>query len=267
MECYERLKAKGSTGAAVFHPTGTPLTYALTERATHDQIPLLTIGYGRSDTSDGRVFPYLFTPPVTWWSLDTAKIRFIGQRAGGMEQLKGLKIAHVYLDNDCGRETLPLLNQQAAQYGFTVQHLAVKHPGLDKKATWLRVKMAQPDWVLLRGVGAMNPIALKEAAQVGFPRDRIVESVGPCAAGDGVTPRGAARRYICETSRPTEPLVTHNHDIHAYVYGQGPGPEQEDELDTVSWARGPLSKGKIPAPLGPPTAKNGRYPDAPQTKD
>ena len=41
VECYERLKAQGPTGAAVFHPTGTPLTYALTERATHDQIPLL----------------------------------------------------------------------------------------------------------------------------------------------------------------------------------------------------------------------------------
>ena len=43
VECYERLKAKGPTGAAVVHPNSTPLTYALTERATHDQIPLLTV--------------------------------------------------------------------------------------------------------------------------------------------------------------------------------------------------------------------------------
>ena len=27
---------------------------------------------------------------------------------------------------------------QAAQYGFTVQHLADQPPGLDQKATWLR---------------------------------------------------------------------------------------------------------------------------------
>jgi len=60
VECYERLKTKGPTGAAVFHPTGTPLTYALTERATQDQIPLLTVGGGRTDASDGRVFPYVF---------------------------------------------------------------------------------------------------------------------------------------------------------------------------------------------------------------
>ena len=37
-----------------------------------------------------------------------------------MEQLKGRKIAHVYLDNDYGRETLAILDQQAARYGFVV---------------------------------------------------------------------------------------------------------------------------------------------------
>ena len=65
IECYERLKAKGSTGAAVFMLSSTPLTYALTERATHDQIPLLAVGVGRSDAADGRVFQYVFTPPST----------------------------------------------------------------------------------------------------------------------------------------------------------------------------------------------------------
>jgi len=92
-----------------------------------------------------------------------------------MEQLKGLKIAHVYIDNDYGRETMPLLDTQAAQYGFTVQHLPVQPPGLDQKATWLRVKVAQPNWVILRSTGgAMTPTALKEAVQVGVPRDKIV---------------------------------------------------------------------------------------------
>ena len=129
---------------------GVPLLYALTERATHDQIPLLAVGAARSDAADGRVFPYVFPAPITWWSQNTAKIRFIGQRAGGLDKLKGLKIAHVFIDNDYGRETIPILDQQAAQFGFTVQHLAVSLPGLDQKATWLRVKVYQPDWVILR---------------------------------------------------------------------------------------------------------------------
>src|SRR2546422_5523133 len=60
VECYERLKAKGPTGAAAFLLANTPLVYALTERATHDRIPLLALGGGRADASDGRVFPYVF---------------------------------------------------------------------------------------------------------------------------------------------------------------------------------------------------------------
>jgi branched-chain amino acid transport system substrate-binding protein len=74
IECYERLKAKGSTGAAVFLMYGTPIANALIERATHDQIPLLMISLGRSDAAEGRVFPYVFNPPITWWSQNTAKI-------------------------------------------------------------------------------------------------------------------------------------------------------------------------------------------------
>ena len=110
MECYERLKAKGPTGAAAFQLANTPLVNALIERATHDQIPLLTVGTGRADAADGRVFPYVFTAPINFWSQNTAKLRFIGQRVGGMEQLKGRKIVHVYYDSDFGRETLPLLD-------------------------------------------------------------------------------------------------------------------------------------------------------------
>src|SRR5919197_366011 len=69
VECYERLKAKGTTGAAAFQPRGTPMTFDLTEPATHDQIPLITMGYGRVDASDGRVFPYVFNAPINYWSL------------------------------------------------------------------------------------------------------------------------------------------------------------------------------------------------------
>src|SRR5262252_8754049 len=60
IECYERLKNKGSTGAAVFPLFGTPQVSALLERATQDQIPLLAAGAAHSDAAEGRVFPYVF---------------------------------------------------------------------------------------------------------------------------------------------------------------------------------------------------------------
>jgi branched-chain amino acid transport system substrate-binding protein len=240
IECYERLKAKGPTGAAAVHPLSTPLTYALLERVTHDQIPLLTIGYGRSDTSDGRVFPYVFNPPVNFWSQNTAKIRFIGQRVGGMAQLKGVKIVRVYFDNDYGRETLPILDTQAAHYGFTVQHLAVKPPGLDQKATWLRVKVAQPDWVILRSFGIMTPTALKEAAQVGIPRDKMVGPSTTCSEQDILPAGEAARGYICAIWWGTGTNFPLIQDVLKYVYAQGKGAGPAADVGTVRWIRGML---------------------------
>jgi branched-chain amino acid transport system substrate-binding protein len=239
MECYERLKAQGPTGAAVMVAHGTPIANALTERATHDQIPLLSMGLGRSDAADGRVFPYVFNPPANWWSLNTAKIRFIGQRVGGMEQLKGLKIVHVYHDSDFGRETLPLLDTQAAQYGFTVQHLAVKPPGLDQKATWLRVQVAQPDWVILRTFGVMTPTALKAAAQVGVPRDKIV---GPsnCSEQDMVQAGEAALGFICAIWWGTGTHFPLIQEMLKYVYGRGKGAGPEGDVGTGPWVRGML---------------------------
>ena len=240
VECYERLKAKGPTGVAALPLFATPHVYALTERATQDQIPLLTPGIGRSDAADGRVFPYVFNPPVNYWSQNTAKIRFIGQRVGGMDRLKGLKIAHVYRDDDFGRETMPILDTQAAQYGFTVQHLPVQPPGLDQKATWLRVQVAQPDWVILRSAGVMTSTALKEAAQVGFPRDKIVGNWWACSEQHMVPAGEAALGYICPSFHSTGrhfPLIQ---EVLQYVYARGKGPGPESDVGTQFWVSGML---------------------------
>jgi branched-chain amino acid transport system substrate-binding protein len=235
IECYEGLKGKGPTGAAAVHSTSNAIAYALTERATHDKIPLLSVGGAHPAASDGRVFPYVFNPPVNFWSQNTAKLRFLGQRAGGMEKLKGLKIAHVHGDDDFGRETLAILDTQAAQYGFAVQHLAVKPPGLDQKATWLRVKVAQPDWVILRiggGVGIVT--ALKEAAKIGFPRDKMVGPSSTCTE-QAIVPAGeAAIGYICGTWHGMGthfPLVQ---DILTSVYARGMGAGPQEDVGTAN---------------------------------
>src|SRR5512145_1468516 len=60
VECYERLKNKGSTGASVIVPLSTGITYAILDRAGTDKKPVMSMGYGRTDASDGRVFPYVF---------------------------------------------------------------------------------------------------------------------------------------------------------------------------------------------------------------
>jgi hypothetical protein len=66
VECYERLKNKGPTGASLVDPLSIGITYALIERATADKIPVVSMGYGRADASDGAVFPMSSPcPPLT----------------------------------------------------------------------------------------------------------------------------------------------------------------------------------------------------------
>src|SRR5262245_11569540 len=238
LECYERLKVKGPAGAGSFHLSNTPLVYTLAERATHDRIPLITLAASRADAADGRVFPYVFPAPATYWSLNTAKLRFIGQRAGGLEKLKGLKIAHIYRDDDYGRETLPILDQQAARYGFAVQHLAVSPPGLDQKVAWLRVKVAQPDWVLLRTGGVSTTAALKEAVQVGFPRDKMVGPAPTCSEQDMVAAGEAAIGFICASLYGTGQHFPLIQDILTYVYSRGKGAGPVQGVGTGPWMRG-----------------------------
>src|SRR6267143_5707334 len=64
VECYERIKKD----AAFIFPESTNITYALFERSIHDKIPLVTIGYGRSDATDGKTFPWLFPVLGNYWS-------------------------------------------------------------------------------------------------------------------------------------------------------------------------------------------------------
>ena len=56
VECYERLKGKGPTGAAFVNPISTGITYALTEKAPTDKIPIITMGYGRGELEERRRF-------------------------------------------------------------------------------------------------------------------------------------------------------------------------------------------------------------------
>src|SRR5215510_14264452 len=114
VECYERLKGKGPTGAALVDPLSTGITYALIERATNDKIPVISMGYGRADASYGAVFPYVFTLPATYWAQADALIKYVAAQDGGFEKLKGEKIALVYLDSAYGKEPIATLETLSA---------------------------------------------------------------------------------------------------------------------------------------------------------
>lgn len=238
VECYERMKNNGPTGASVFNPLGTGLTYAIVEKATADRIPVITLGYGRTDASDGRVFPYIFPLITNYWSQSTAKIRFIAQREGGTDKLRGLKIAHVHHDSAYGKETIPVLEAQAGQYGFDFRNFPVSHPGLDQKSVWLQVRRYRPDYVILRGWGVMNGVALKEAARIRFPRDKMI-GVWWSGSEEDVIPAGpAAKGYISAGFHPSGDGFDVIADIRKHVYDRDLGNLPEARVGSIYYNRG-----------------------------
>jgi branched-chain amino acid transport system substrate-binding protein len=87
----------------------------------------------------------------------------------------------------------------------------------------------------------MTSTALKEAAQVGVPRDKIVGNWWTCSEQDMVPAGEAAIGFICATFHGTGtdfPLIQ---DVLKYVYAQGKGPGPERDVGTAFWIRGMLS--------------------------
>jgi len=228
VECYERSKKHPPTGATLVHPLSTGITYSLIEKGTADKIPIVSVGYGRTDAADGRIFPYIFPLITNYWSQNTAKIKFIGMREGGMDKLKGKKIVNLYHDSAYGKETLPVLEAQAKMYGFALTNIAVPNPGNEQQAQWLQIRQIQPDWVILRGWGVMNPTAIKAAQRAGYPRDKIL-GVWWSGSEEDVIPAGdAAKGYIAaafNVSGTNYPVIQ---DIMKHLYAKGKG-EMDDK--------------------------------------
>ena len=239
VECYERTKKHPPTGATLIHPLSTGITYSLIEKGTADKIPIVSVGYGRTDAADGRVFPYVFPMITTYWSQNTAKIKFIGQKEGGMDKLKGKKLVNLYLDGAYGKETIPVLDVQAKKYGFAVTHIAVTYPGNEQQSQWLQIRQIRPDWIILRGWGVMNPTALRMAQRSGFARNKII-GVWWSGAEEDVVPAGdAAKGYIAagfNVSGTNYPVVR---DIQKHVYAKGEG-EMDDKsrVGSIYYNRG-----------------------------
>jgi len=174
VECYERLKGKGATGAAFVNPLSTGITFALTEKTLADKIPIITMGYGRADSKNGAVFTWNFPLLGTYWSAADIAIQHIAKEVGGDANLKGKKISLVYHDSPYGKEPIPALEALAKKYGFVFKPIPVTHPGVEQKSQWLAIRQDRPDYVLLWGWGVMNGTAVKEAAAVAYPRDKMI---------------------------------------------------------------------------------------------
>ncbi len=239
VECYERLKTKGATGNSVFQPLSTGITYSVLEKVTADKIPMVTIGYGRTDAADGRVFPWVFPMISTYWSQASGMVKFIAQKEGGEDKLKGKKIAYLYHDSAFGKEGIPLMEEQAKNLGYQLVTIPVAHPGNEQQSQWLKIRQEKPDWVILWGWGVMNPTAIKAAAKVGFARDKIVGGWWSGSEEDTIPAGSAATNYITANFTGAGGNFPVIKDIQKVVYGKGKGNlEDKSRVGSIYYNRG-----------------------------
>jgi branched-chain amino acid transport system substrate-binding protein len=238
VECYERLKSR--PGVALFEPQSTGVTFALTDKAPGDKIPLLTVGYGLSAAQDGFAFKWNFPIMGSYWTGADIILQTIAKKEGGFDKLKGKKITLVYHDSPFGKEPIPLLQERAKLNGFELQLIPVTAPGAEQKAAWLQVRQSKPDYVLLWGWGIMNSTALKEAQATGYPRDKMYGVWWAGAEPDVKDVGEGAKGYNALALNPSGQSPKVIQDILKYVHDKGQGSGPREEVGSVLYTRGVL---------------------------
>jgi branched-chain amino acid transport system substrate-binding protein len=196
VEVYERTKnGKNGEPVAFFFTHGTPASYALIEKGAADKIPLIDPAGGRTESTDGTVFPYAFPLLFNYYSQASVGINFIAQKEGGFDKLKGKKIVTVFLDSAYGRETQPAIELLAKKYGFENIQIPVAAPGSEQSPQWRQVREIKPDWVFLRTWGVSTPVAIKTAVRFGIPADHIIGDVWAGSEADVIPAENAAKGY------------------------------------------------------------------------
>ncbi|HEY2992155.1 MAG TPA: ABC transporter substrate-binding protein [Methylomirabilota bacterium] len=235
VECYERLKGKG---ALLVNPYSTGITYQLIPKAPVDKVVVFSMGYGMSAASDGRWFPWVFNFPTNYWSQASAVIRYIGTQEGGLEKLKGKKIAHIFHNSPYGKEANSTLEDLAKKYQFELTLLAVDHPGQEQKSTWLQVRRLNPDWIFMSGWGVMNQVAVKEAAAIGFKMDHFIGNWWSANDSDVVPAGDGAKGYKGATFHAPGTNFKVHSEIVKHVYDKGKGSGKKEEMGSPLYNRG-----------------------------
>jgi branched-chain amino acid transport system substrate-binding protein len=260
VECYEKLKNKGPTGATVFNPLSTGITYQLIPKSAVDKIPVLSMGYGRTAAADGRVFPYTFNFPTTYWSQASAFVKYVGAQEGGMSKLKGKKIALVYHNSAYGKEPIPTLEALQKKFGFDLKLLAVDHPGQEQKSTWLQIRRYRPDWIFMWGWGVMNQVAVKEAAAINYPMDHFIGVWWSGSENDVIPAGDGAKGYLAGTFHAPGSGFPVHADMVKHVYGGDEAEARKNNWGEVLYNRGMVNAMYVTEAVRAAQARHGAKP-------
>ena len=235
VECYERLKGKG-TGASGFDPQSTGITFAVTDKAFVDKVSIETMGYGLSQSVDGTVFEWNFPLLGTYWTAADVMLQDIAKKEKG--SLKGKKIALVYHDSPYGKEPIALLQKRAAADGFELALFPVTPPGVEQKSTWLQIRQQKPDYVLFWSAGVMTPAGIREAQASGYPREKMY-AIWWAGSDHDVKDLGAgAKGYNAVTIHNSAAKDGVHDALKKLVYDKGQGTGPASSVGTLAHTRG-----------------------------
>lgn len=237
VECYEKLKGNGPTGASLVSPYSTGITYQLIPKSAVDGVPILSMGYGRTSASDGRVFKWVFNPPATYWSQASAVIKYFSRRVGGYDKLKGKKIVHLHHNSAYGKEANPTLEVLAKRYGYKLTLIPVDHPGQEQSSQWRQIRRIKPDFIFMSGWGVMNQVAIKEAGGIRYPMDQFVGNWWSGSDADVVPAGDGAIGYLSTTFHGAGAGFDVHKDIVKYVYGGDEAAAKENKIGEVLYNR------------------------------
>ncbi|MCA0921488.1 ABC transporter substrate-binding protein [Pseudooceanicola nanhaiensis] len=233
VECYESTKG---SGALVYQPLSTGITYQLIPKATADSIPVHSMGYGRTSAKNGAVFPYIFNYPANYWDGASVAIKHLLDENGG--DLSGKKIALVYHNSAYGKEPIRTLEELAKKHGYELSLLPVDHPGQEQKSQWLQIRREKPDYVIMWGWGVMNQVAIQEAVNIRYPMDHFI-GIWWSGSENDVKPAGPkADGYKALTFHNLGMDYPLYDDMKKYVIDAGKAAGAGDQVGTVLYNRG-----------------------------
>lgn len=234
--CYESTKSKNPV---ITNPYSTGITLQLIPRAAVDKIPVLSMAYGLSASAVGQDFPWVFNPPATYWDGLSMIIKYIADKEGGLDKLKGKTIGYIFFDGGYGREPLPLLEIFAKKYGFETKLYPVPPAEMQNQSgQWLNVRKDKPDWMIMWGWGAMNPTAVKEAARIKFPMNKFV-GIWWSGGDDDARPAGDdAKGYLTLNFNGVGTNYPAIQDIIKHVVSKGKSQTQPDKVGENLYNRG-----------------------------
>lgn len=239
VECYKRLKDREG-GAVFFDPLSVGISTALIETGREDKMPIIAVNHGKTAGQRGDIFPYYFMPGINTYDEHSIMVHFIGDvLEGGRANLKGKKIAMLYHGSPYGREAINFMDSLCEKHGCTHHPLEVPPPGNEQQSQWLSIRKLKPHYVLLRGWGVMNPVAMQTAVRTGYPVSRLIGNIWSNSDEDVIPAGKAADGYQAITTHPAGTNFPVVQEIIKTVYGGGNGNLQDkSRLGSVYWNLG-----------------------------